>query len=159
MAIIRQFYGFVHAIYNSHQLLVSPNGLVESQEMVSLDDIELINAAGTPAAPHRFKIRVKDGRENTLPWKLWLGNEERAAPQSRVVNLTEPVARGAAERHGNAGREGDLLQDDSLVQEILFKMRVAPEEKVTPERIDKAYDKGHITADERFALQSHFEKL
>ena len=53
----RQIYGYISAIYTlTGKMLVNPNNQRESDEMVSMDDIELITMAPDARSPNRFKI-------------------------------------------------------------------------------------------------------
>jgi hypothetical protein len=73
----RSIYGYVSAIYaDQKKLLVSPNGQLESNELVSLEDIDTCTHSPTDGKPTRFKIRVKEGRESVWPWNEWIDQVE-----------------------------------------------------------------------------------
>ena len=106
----RQIYGYISAIYTlTDKMLVNPNNQRESDEMVSMDDIELITMAPDARSPNRFKIRVKEGREHIEPWKSWL-NPTTIKPIRYEGMMRSPVPNTT----GPDVSLRDLLQDQDL---------------------------------------------
>lgn len=69
----RQLYAYVNAVYpGTNRALININNTFEGSELVSLDDIELLIASPAEGFPHRFKLRLRDGREALKPWSHWM---------------------------------------------------------------------------------------
>jgi len=134
---------YIHilAIYSDGRMLLSPDGSTERSEMVALNDIDRVTKADSPTMIGRFRLRLREGREQQHPYREWLTNvnvvktngTHKPAPTPPMPTQPMPSQQAAK----------SALLDSSISREPVG---------VSKDKIEDHYQLGLISGDERDRL-------